>query len=146
VHHYSVQLRITGENLSPDEISNLLKLQPNQTRIAGQRRGRDSTWTKSLWSYDGSGDDTQREWMFLDEGLMFVMNKLWSKKDLINSFKDKFDVVWWCGHFQTSFDGGPTFSISLLEKLAEFGVPLFLDNYFTEDQEPGDANSPGEEK
>lgn len=134
MHHYSVQIRITGESLLPDEISELLELRPNQIRIAGQKRGRDSTWNESLWCYDGDEGESQKEWSSLEDGLMFLLGKLWSKKDLINSLSGTFEVVWWCGHFQSSFDGGPTFSTGLLEKLAEFHVPLYLDNYFVPDE------------
>lgn len=41
----------------------------------------------------------------------------------------KFDLVWWCGHFQSSFDGGPMISPSLLTRLGEFGVLLFIDQF-----------------
>ncbi|QWT22432.1 DUF4279 domain-containing protein [Bacillus sp. NP157] len=121
----------------PDEISDLLELRPNQTRIAGQKRGQKGIWSESLWSYDGDEDESQKEWSSLEDGLMFLLGKLWSKKDLIHSLAETFKAVWWCGHFQTSFDGGPTFSASLLSKLAEFRVPLFLDNYFVVDEEAG---------
>jgi hypothetical protein len=32
--------------------------------------------------------------------------------------------------FSASFDGGPTLSPELLRELADFGVPVFIDNYF----------------
>jgi hypothetical protein len=60
------------------------------------------------------------------------MKELLPKKAIIASYVDKFDVCWWCAHFQGSFDGGPTFSPELLRDLASFGVALFLDNYFSE--------------
>jgi hypothetical protein len=140
MHHYSVQLRITGETLKPDEISALLNLQPNHIRIRGQKGGRNRIWSESLWSYDGDEGETQKEWPSLEEGLMCLLGKLWSKKELITSLSSTFEAVWWCGHFQTSFDGGPTFSTDLLSKLAEFKVPLFLDNYFSADEE-GDGKN-----
>ena len=46
----------------------------------------------------------------------------------------EFDLYWWCANFQSSFDGGPTFSVRLLKGLADFEVPLYLDNYFSDDE------------
>ncbi len=45
----------------------------------------------------------------------------------------EFNGIWWCGHFQSSFDGGPTLTPTLLRDLASFEIPLYLDNYFSED-------------
>ncbi|MFK2876388.1 DUF4279 domain-containing protein [Rhodanobacter hydrolyticus] len=131
MHTYTVQLRIRGTGLCPEEITSHLGLDPNQVRREGQPRGVGQTWSESMWSYDGSIDGGVMEWSSLEEGLLSVMNFLWSKRSMIEAYSRRFDVVWWCGHFQSSFDGGPTFSVALLGKLAEFGVPICLDNYFS---------------
>src|SRR6266404_2978574 len=73
-----------------------------------------------------------RIWETLEEGLAFVLDKLWRHRQLIASYKSKAKLIWWCGHFQTSFDGGPTLSASLLSRLGEFGADLFIDNFFSE--------------
>jgi len=127
-----VQFRISGKNLDPSEITRQLGLEPNQVRLAGGRRSQNQVWQESLWSYDGSANptDPSKEWTSLEEGLLYVLGKLSSKKDLIQGYARSFEVIWWCGHFQSGFDGGPTLSVSLLKLLADFGVPLFIDNYF----------------
>ena len=136
MHSYSVQFRISGENLNPSEITRYLGLQPNQIRIAGERRSEGSVWRKSLWSYDGTSDEVApaKEWDSLEDGLLYLLDKLLPKKELLRTYIDKCEVTWWCGHFQSGFDGGPTLSASLLKKLADFGVPIFIDNYFRSDQ------------
>jgi hypothetical protein len=137
VHSYSVQFRISGTNLVPTDISRELGLNPNQIRIAGEDRKEGRTWDTSLWSYDGSRDEgaAVKEWESLELGLQYLLAELLPKMEIIRSYIGKYDVCWWCGHFQSSFDGGPTFSPSLLRQLAEFGVPLYLDNYFSNDEE-----------
>jgi hypothetical protein len=45
-----------------------------------------------------------------------------------------FDGIWWCGHFQSSLDGGPTLSPRILADVASFGLPLFIDNYFATEE------------
>jgi hypothetical protein len=134
MHTYSVQLRISGNNLDPNEISRHLGLEPNQVRIAGERRSSNQVWRESLWSYNGgAAADFPAEWESMEEGLRALLKHLLPKKELIQQYSKSYDVVWWCGHFQSSFDGGPTLSASLLQLLADFGVPLFIDNYFRDD-------------
>lgn len=135
MHTYSVQFRISGKSLDPSEITRQLGLEPNQIRIAGERRSDSTVWRESLWSYDGGTDPLApaKEWASLEEGLLYVLGKLLPKKDLIQAYARSFEAIWWCGHFQSSFDGGPTLSVSLLERMADFGVPIFIDNYFRSD-------------
>lgn len=66
-----------------------------------------------------------------------VLDKLWPHREQIVSYKSSAELTWWCGHFQSSFDGGPTLSPALLSKLGEFGAELYIDNYFG-----GDAAEP----
>ena len=135
MHTYSVQFRISGKDLDPSEVTHKLGLEPNQVRIAGERRSANQVWQESLWSYNGSTDSAgaAREWTSLEDGLRYVHERLLPKKELIQKYAKSHEVVWWCGHFQSGFDGGPTLSASLLKLLADFGVPLFIDNYFSED-------------
>jgi hypothetical protein len=135
VHTYSVQFRISGARLDPHEITRQMGLEPNQIRIAGERRSKTQVWQESLWSYDGGAASagSANEWTSLEEGLLYVLDKLSAKKELIQKYAESYEVVWWCGHFQSGFDGGPTLSTSLLKLLAGFDVSLFIDNYFRND-------------
>lgn len=138
MHSYSVQLRISGGELDPESVSKLLELRPDQVRLKGAARGSRGAWPESMWSYGGRSYEVTREWGSLEEALLELLNELWPRRDLISALAQKFEVVWWCGHFQSSFDGGPTFSAALLQRLAQFGVPLYLDNYFCPDEEGRD--------
>jgi Domain of unknown function (DUF4279) len=131
MHRYSVQLRISGVGLRPDEITEHLGVEPNQVRREGQPKSSKELWTESMWSFDGSVRGDVKEWGSLEEGLEVVMHAIWSKRTVIQAYRGQFCVIWWCSHFQSSFDGGPTFSVGLLERLAEFGIPVYLDNYFS---------------
>lgn len=131
MHTYSVQLRISGVGLRPDEITEHLGVEPNQVRNEGQPRSSKELWVESMWCYDGSVDGCVKEWDSLEEGLQAGIQALWSKRAVIQAYISQFEVIWWCGHFQSGFDGGPVFSVDLLRGLAEFGVPVYLDNYFS---------------
>lgn len=84
-----------------------------------------------MWAYDGSDGRGAPQWDSLEQGLWFVLDRLHSSQELFLRYKTRYQVIWWCGHFQSSFDGGPTLSSRLLERLAAFGVDLFIDNYFS---------------
>ena len=142
MHEYTIEFRILGKDLVPSEITDDLGLQPAQVRQVGERRDSNTLWEEALWAYDGySTSHGEKTWNSLEEGLRFVLDKLWPLKDKIHSYKTRFHLVLWCGHFYSSFNGGPILSPPLLKLLGEFGVELFIDNYSFEES----ASDSGEE-
>lgn len=73
------------------------------------------------------------EWASLQEGLEFLLEGLSSRKAEIIALGRQYDGVWWCGHFQASFDGGPTLSPKLLTELGSYEISLSIDNYFNDE-------------
>jgi hypothetical protein len=132
-HTYSVTLRFTGERLEPSEISARLNLQPSY--VLSQSQNQSPTRKRHpFWAYDGRGEaGYQLEWTCLEDGLEFLLKNLSSRKAEIIALARQFDAVWWCGHFQTSFDGGPTLSPKLLTEMGAYGIPLSIDNYFADE-------------
>ena len=136
MHEYTVEFRISGVDLVTGTVTETLGLQPCSIREVGERRSERSVWDEALWGYNGYPSDTPSYWGSLEEGLTFLLDKLEPLRSEIDNYKQKYDTIWWCGHFQSSFDGGPTLSPRLMRRLADFGVDLYIDNYFVE--------SPGE--
>jgi uncharacterized protein DUF4279 len=127
-HRYTVELRVWGEKLDPNVITSETGLEPCQIRVAGTRKGT-RTWSEGLWAFNGGGKSGDFEWDSLEDGLVFVMDRLGDSEKLFAKYAADYDVVWWCGHFQSSFDGGPRLSAGLLKRLGSFGAELFIDNY-----------------
>ena len=132
-HAYTVELRFYGDQLEPSEISARLNLQPSsmlsksQSQLATRKRC-------PYWAYNGQGEvGFQSEWTSLEDGLKFLLKSLSSRKADIIALARQYDAIWWCGHFQTSFDGGPTLSSELLTEIGSFGVLFSIDNYFSSD-------------
>jgi hypothetical protein len=129
-HTYLVELRFFGDLLIPAEVSAILGLKPSiyssrEEPLLNRNR-------RPLWGYNGSEHpEFQTEWLSLEEGLAFVADRLSDVKTEIVQLSKRFDGLWWCGHFQTSFDGGPTLSPQILSEVATFGCPLYIDNYFS---------------
>ena len=76
-----------------------------------------------------SGEAGNPEWITLEEGLKSVLEKLWSRRELITQYNSASRKIWWCGQFQTGFNSGAMLPASLLAELAEFGADLFIDSY-----------------
>jgi hypothetical protein len=132
MHEYTVELRISGSDLVPAIITEELKLEPSLIREVGERRGEGKVWDQALWSYNGFPANTPGSWPSLENGLAFLLDRLAPVRSQIDNYKKNHEVVFWCGHFQSSFNGGPTLSATLMQRLADFGVDLYIDNYFSE--------------
>ena len=136
MHEYTVELRIQGVDLVPATVTEKFGLEPCTVREVGERISERKVWDEAVWGYSGFPTGSAKFWPSLEEGLTFLLDKLERHQSLIDSYKQRYDIVFWCGHFQSSFDGGPTLSASLLRRLADFGVELYIDNYFCEDDAP----------
>jgi len=131
MHSYLVALRISGPTLDVADVTAKLSLKPSQTRIAGQSRpGGKSVWDESMWEYEVRPNrNRKRDWSSLEQGLTKIVSAFRSRKRLLRNYQRRFKVCIFCGHFSSSFNGGPTFSPSLLKELGTLGVELFLDTY-----------------
>jgi hypothetical protein len=128
---YTVELRIEGELLVPDEITVQTGLSPSLTRNVGERRGKASIFDKALWAFDGGvRNEKLKEWNSLETGLLEVMAALRPHFPLIRSLVGTFDVYWWCGQFSDTM-ASAVFSPILLNELADLGVPIFIHTYFS---------------
>jgi hypothetical protein len=129
-HRYTVEFRFSGDSLDIERISREMMLEPSTSLLpsittAGRRRG-------AVWGYDGYDEEGFVErWSSLGEGLAFLFDRLDSKIPTIRELSKDYEGIWWCGHFQSSFDGGPLLGINIIEGLQKFRVPIFIDNYFS---------------
>lgn len=137
MHTYLVSLRISGNGLDPSTITSELGIDPTQVRTKGQPRGPKSVWDESMWEYEAKPTNGEREWRSLEHGLNAILSTFASRQRTLREYQQRFKVFLFCGHFTSSFAGGPTLSPSMLEKLGEFGVELFLDTHCTEDSASG---------
>jgi hypothetical protein len=129
MHKYTAEFRISGHDLDPDAVSRDLGLAPSLVIRRGDRRGT-SNWDVSTWAY--SGEEVRkapREWDSLEEALQRLLKTLIPVRARLRKY-ERYEQYFWCAHFQSSFDGGPCFSASLLQAISAFGCDLFIDTYF----------------
>jgi hypothetical protein len=130
MHTYFVALRISGIDLDLADVSAKLRLEPTQTRVIGQPRSPNSVWDESMWEYEVRSGEGKVEWESLEDGLQTVISAFVSRKSELWNYRQRHKVFLWCGHFSSSFSGGPTLSPQILKALGDFGVELILDTYF----------------
>jgi hypothetical protein len=81
------------------------------------------------WEFSDVDINGLREYDTLGEALDSLVAGVIHARPNIVAASRKIQGLWWCGHFQDSFDGGPTIGPDLLLKLSMFNIPLFLDCY-----------------
>jgi len=126
---FTVEFRIYGKALDPIDVTRRLGESPCQTVLPGSRRA--GRILEGMWAFNGNerGNVGTREWTTLEEGLAFLLEKLWSRREVITQYKATGRLIWWCGQFQTAPNSGAIISGKLLAKLGEFGADLFIDTY-----------------
>ena len=130
MHRYTVELRIVGEALDPDEVTRVLGIVPPRVARKGAPKvaGAASRWTANMWGHEvlPVGRD---DWSSLEDGIALLIGTFSPVRDRLLTYSASNEIYLWCGHFTSSFDGGPTLSPTLLKSLGEFGVQLVLDTY-----------------
>lgn len=130
MNQYTVDLRIEGEALSPEQVTLDLGLQPSVVRRKGDRRG-PTVLAKSMWAF--SGREIRRDCPSIEEGLQRLLEEVAPLRPIMEPYFQTCSVYWWCGSFQSDFGRTMTFSAQLFELLAAFGAPVHLSSYFSED-------------
>jgi hypothetical protein len=128
MHNYTVSLRISSAALDAAQATRELGLAPTQTRKVGDRKSADEVWDKALWELEVFPKG-RTDWDSLEAGLIALLKIFAPQTKAIQEYGKKHDVFIWCGHFSSSFDGGPRLSAEILRALGEFGVPLWFDAY-----------------
>lgn len=136
MHSYSVEFRILSESADLDlnAITENLGITATNTRKRGEAKSASRVFTESMWGYSVYPKDSHQDWDSLEDALESLLSILMPLKDKIREYVQKYNVVVWCGHFTSSFDGGPTFSAGVLKKLGDLGVELSLDTYCSSDE------------
>ena len=86
-----------------------------------------------MWEYEAKPSGGEQEWHSLEQGLRALLSMFAPRQGALQEYQQRFNVCLFCGHFPSSFDGGPRFSPSLLEALGNFGVEMFLDTYHSDE-------------
>jgi hypothetical protein len=132
MHNYTVALRIEGLQVDTAAITKELGMAPTLTREVGGWRSPTTVWDKALWALDVYPESgTISQWTSLEAGIVALLKVFTPHAKTLHKYGRQHDVYLWCGHFSSSFCGGPEFSAKLLRSLGKFGVRLYLDTYLS---------------
>lgn len=131
MHKYAVSLSITADDLDEGELSRALNMKPNSFHKRGEQRSPESRYGRSEWRRHFEPPDGAPDWSSLDAGLKRMVELLRHKKVALLELRKRFSLVAFCGHFGSGFGGGPTVEPETLGALADLGLSIFIDTYWS---------------
>jgi len=132
-HTYTASLRFYGLPHRVHGLSEELGLPGHVLPYRVGKRAPSSPTPILTWDYSIEPSAPDCNWESLQEPLEALVSVSLPVRDRIVLAAQSLEGIWWCGHFQSSFDGGPHLTASLLERLSSFKLPLFLDCYHCEE-------------
>jgi hypothetical protein len=129
----SVSLRFFDDHLDPDELTQILGIEPS---IAYQKgdifRGKTYDKIYEIGSWRLRGKRSQVE---LEEQINQLLDKLPSDLDVWRSMTSRFQADLFCGLWMKRLNRGLNLEVATLQKIAERGLSIGLDVYVDYDIE-----------
>ena len=127
-------LRISGDNLNPEEITELLGCQPSHAHIKGEqtidkKTNRIYTAKTGMWRVTA----ISRQPADFDAQIDEILQKLSSDLTVWAAIGQRFEIDLFCGLFMAESNEGISLSLASLKALAERGVEFDLDIYTPSD-------------
>lgn len=133
---YTVTFRIAGQRLDLDVVTADLGMTPTSTWRAREHHANSPMYKTAIWEYELGSRDWPKQWKSLAEGLEELLLVMKPLREKIAAYQQTCEVCFWCGHFSSEFDGGPTLPPALLKALAEFGVKVQIQWLFPGENAP----------
>jgi hypothetical protein len=130
LHKSVATLRISGEDLDPEEISTILGCVPTTIQRKGdvltsKTTGTSRTLKFGAWRLEAS----DREPEDLDGQIAELLGKLTPSTDVWQSIAERYDVILFCGFFMQETNEGVEISPASLAALGQRRIVLGLDIY-----------------
>ena len=127
-----VTLRVIGDDLLPEEVTQLLGCSPTQCETKGMpvlgddgrllRTAKSGAWRFIITSEEAGTAD-------VEEVVLHLLGRLPSDRAVWQSLGDRFDIDLFCGLFMESNNRGFSLSPSVCRELAERGIEIGFDIY-----------------
>lgn len=126
VDDFRVSIGIHGEELDPDQITALLRCEPDDSHRRGERRGpRSPPMPRSAWFVEGEGVAPTEPEAVLAE----ILSRLSAEPAIWNGLHERFTVTQKFGLFLDAPRRGFELSPSILQRVGELGISLGFDIY-----------------
>ncbi len=138
VDECSVSLRFFGEDLDPDEVTQVLGITPTGSYRKGDvYRGKRTDITRSTGSWRYS--IKKRAGVSLEEQINHLLDQLPSDLEVWGRLTEKFKADLFCGLWLKQWNRGLELTPKTLQRMGEKGLILSLDIYAIHDDESEDA-------
>lgn len=129
---FRISLDFIGDDVDPDEISNMLGVQPTTAhRIGDSIHGNDGAFQRNAktgrWSITASSRNTKEP--DFERSLRQLLDSLTDDLEVWRELSRRFDSGLFCGIFLTDSNRGFTLSADLLTELGKRNIYMGLDVY-----------------
>lgn len=118
-------LRIFGDNLNPDEVSELLRCKPSESWKKGGIINGTTLARTGRWSLDSNLPNEAD----IEEKVWDILKRVSANKEVWHSITTRFRVDLFCGIFLESNNRGFGLSVRLMRKLSHLGIEIGFDVY-----------------
>ena len=129
LHRSVAALRISGDDLLPEEVSKLLGATPTLARTKGEEivyaSGRTRIAKIGQWHIEATDAEPEN----LDAQVKEILSQLTGDLAVWSVLSKRFDIDLFCGWFMQSGNEGLTISPATLLALGERGIELSVDIY-----------------
>ena len=138
-----VSLRISGDDLSPEDITNTLGCFPSHEQVKGQifvakKTKRKRTAQFGLWILEATENNPGD----LDSQIYEILDKLTDNIDSWVELADNYQIDLYCGLFMEKWMEGICISSESMQKLGERKIELGLDIYCPDEEENKNSLKP----
>lgn len=139
VERAKVTLRVIGDELDPDEVSNLLQCEPTSKAkkgdiVADDGKGHQRVSPIGKWSLHSE----EPEDLALEEQVLKILSRVTEKYEVWQRLTQQYKVDLFCGVFlkEGSWNRGFSLSPTVLKELAERNLEIGFDIYSVPDASP----------
>ena len=127
---FSASIRLYTDQMSPEEITDLLGVAPSEIHRIGEGRllGR-STWTSNVWGWEAERVGS------LEDQLKALLKEFRTRKETILSLRNQVEVYFRCACFSPDPEITVTLSPETMSEMGSFGGELEYSVYAVADGE-----------
>jgi hypothetical protein len=135
IHHSKACLRIFGDGLMPEEITQMLQCAPTVAQRTGEviryPSGRERIVQRGNWRLDASTAEPED----INGQVRSLLSKLESALEVWKNLVQRFDVDMFCGVFMGGDNDGFSLAPDVMMLLGERGITIDFDIYSADDDE-----------
>jgi hypothetical protein len=140
IHHSAACLRIFGDSLQPEEITQILRCAPTEGQRTGEviryTSGRERTVKCGNWRLVAERAEPED----VNGQIRSLMSQVVSDPDVWKSLVGRFDVDIYCGLFMQGSNDGLCLAPDVMALLGARGIQLGLDIYSAGDDDEGTSS------